>query len=101
MPTQYHDYKDVARRACVLVWVPLVSGCCSLANRRLRACGARRLEDLGYCTLWIPEAIHQGVVRTRRNSSRCDRELTVATGIANLWMREPAAMASWLAPYAR
>ncbi len=55
---------------------------------------ARNLEKLGYNTLWIPEALgrepfaHSGYLLARTE------RLVLATGIANIWARDPVTMAA-------
>src|SRR5262245_41003685 len=55
---------------------------------------AREIESLGFRTLWIPEAIgreafaHAGILLSGT------QRLIVATGIANVWVRDAMAMAS-------
>jgi len=63
-------------------------------RRRRAAAFCRRVEKLGYKVIWTPEAwgrepfAHGGYVLA--NTDR----LIYATGIANVWVRYPAAMAS-------
>ena len=55
---------------------------------------AKKVEHLGYSALWIPEAAgrepfaHGGYLLANTN------ELILATGIANIWARDPLAMAA-------
>ena len=56
---------------------------------------ARELESLGVPTLWIPESLgskeifaHSAIILA------ATRTLIVATGIANIWARDPVAMAN-------
>src|SRR5437870_12120353 len=54
---------------------------------------AQKVEKLGYGALWIPEAVgrepfpHAAYMLTRTE------RLIVATGIANIWARDPMTMA--------
>jgi probable F420-dependent oxidoreductase len=55
---------------------------------------AAELEDLGYPTIWLPEAVGRDpLVNSALLLSATDR-LTVATGIASVWARDAQAMAS-------
>src|SRR5579859_240847 len=53
---------------------------------------ARKVEKLGYSALWIPEAVgrepfaHAGYLAAHTQS------LIIATGIANIWARDPMTM---------
>jgi len=55
---------------------------------------ARKVERLGYRTMWFPEAwgrdpfAHAAYLMTRTDT------LILATGIANIWVRDPMAMAA-------
>src|SRR5256885_5435121 len=56
---------------------------------------AQELESLGFKALWIPESLgskelfaHAGILLA------ATRTLTVASGIANMWARDPVAMAN-------
>ena len=56
---------------------------------------ARELESLGVATLWIPESLgskevfaHAGILLS------ATQRLVIATGIANIWARDPTAMAN-------
>ena len=54
----------------------------------------QRLEGLGYPALWIPEAIgREAFAQSSFLLARTER-LIIATGIANIWGRDPVAMAS-------
>jgi probable F420-dependent oxidoreductase len=55
---------------------------------------ARRVEQWGYSALWIPEATtRNGLVHASWLLANTDR-LIVATGIANIYARDPMAMAT-------
>jgi probable F420-dependent oxidoreductase len=55
---------------------------------------ARRVEERGYGALWIPEGRgRNALVHASWLLSHCER-LIVATGIANIYVRDPMAMAS-------
>jgi probable F420-dependent oxidoreductase len=54
----------------------------------------RRIEELGYPALWLPEAVgrepfaHMGYLLAR------SERIVLATGIANIWARDPVTMAA-------
>lgn len=52
---------------------------------------ARRLEELGYSTLWYPEAIHYEPFALGGYLLAHSRKLVVASGIANIYARDAAA----------
>ena len=58
---------------------------------------ARRLEELGYPTLWIPEAVGRDPFVASANLLAATSTLKLATGIANIYARDPMAMASGVA----
>lgn len=53
---------------------------------------ARRLEDMGYPTLWISEALGREVLTFAGVLLAATDRLVIATGIANIWARDAAAM---------
>jgi len=55
---------------------------------------AARLEDLGWPTLWIPEALGREAFTHAALLLGGTRRLVVATGIANVWARDAMAMAN-------
>jgi probable F420-dependent oxidoreductase len=55
---------------------------------------AARVERLGYRTLWIPEAIGREVLASAAWLLARTERLNVATGIANIWARDPVTMAA-------
>lgn len=55
---------------------------------------ARRLEAAGYRTLWISEALGREVFAFAGVLLAATDQLVVATGIANIWVRDAAAMAN-------
>ncbi len=55
---------------------------------------AREIEDLGFATLWIPEAIGREVFTSSALLLAGTEKLVVATGIANVWARDAMAMAN-------
>ncbi len=60
---------------------------------RARAAAAE-IEALGYGALWIPEAIGREVLTHAALLLAATRRLVVATGIANIWARDPVTMAA-------
>jgi probable F420-dependent oxidoreductase len=57
------------------------------------ACAAR-VERLGYKTLWIPEAIGREALVSAAWLLAATERLNVATGIANIYARDPVTMAA-------
>jgi probable F420-dependent oxidoreductase len=55
---------------------------------------AAELEELGYPALWLPEAVGREPFVNSALLLSATRTLTVATGIASVWARDPQAMAS-------
>jgi len=55
---------------------------------------ARRLETLGYGTLWIPEAVGREALASASWLLASTEKLNIATGIANIYARDPMAMAA-------
>lgn len=55
----------------------------------------RRIEELGYAALWVPEAVTSREIFAHASwlLASTDR-LVVASGIANIWARDAAAMAN-------
>jgi probable F420-dependent oxidoreductase len=54
---------------------------------------AAEIESLGFRTLWIPEAIGREAFTSAATLLAGTKRLVVATGIANVWARDPMAMA--------
>lgn len=54
---------------------------------------AAELEDLGYTALWIPD-VGGPVIESVENLLAATKSITIATGILNLWMHEPADVAA-------
>jgi len=54
---------------------------------------AAELEELGYSALWIPD-VGGPVLDSVQHLLRSTRRTVIATGILNLWMHEPADVAS-------
>jgi probable F420-dependent oxidoreductase len=52
---------------------------------------ARRVEELGYSTLWYPEAVNYETFAIAGYLLGHSKELQVASGIANIYARDPAA----------
>jgi len=55
---------------------------------------AAEVEALGFGALWIPEALGREAFTSAGLLLQATRRLTVATGIANVWARDPMAMAA-------
>lgn len=55
---------------------------------------AAEIEQLGYGALWIPEAMGREAFTHAGLLLAATRRLPVATGIANIWARDPMAMAA-------
>jgi probable F420-dependent oxidoreductase len=53
---------------------------------------AARIEALGYSALWIPDTIGRDPFVSSATMLAATRELILATGIANIWVRHPGAM---------
>ena len=53
---------------------------------------ARRIEDLGYGSLWMPEAVGRDPFVTIADLARETTTLGFATGIANIYARDPMTM---------
>jgi probable F420-dependent oxidoreductase len=55
---------------------------------------ARLVEELGFGTLWIPEAVGREIFTSSAVLLAGTEKLVVATGIANVWARDAMAMVS-------
>src|SRR5881296_2667429 len=55
---------------------------------------AREIEHLGFKALWIPEALGREAFTHAGFLLGATERLIVATGIANMWARDPMAMAA-------
>jgi probable F420-dependent oxidoreductase len=55
---------------------------------------ARELEELGYATLWVPEAVGRDPFVQSANLLAATGRLRLATGIANIYARDPMTMAA-------
>ena len=71
------------------VWAGLDG--CSAADA---AAFAKRVEAWGYGALWIPEAIGREVFTSSAWLLANTRDLTVASGIANIYARDPISAAA-------
>jgi len=63
----------------------------SMAGKEL-ANFARKIEKLGYSTLWFPEAFGRDPFALAAHLLTVTDKLIVGTAIANVWKREPVAM---------
>lgn len=59
-------------------------------NRDNVAAAAARLEDLGFTSLWVPGGADGEVLEFARAMLAGTTSATVATGILNIWMHDPA-----------
>src|SRR6266498_633258 len=50
------------------------------------------LEELGYGALWIGEAVYREPLTTAALLLEATKRMTIATGIANIWVRDAFAM---------
>jgi probable F420-dependent oxidoreductase len=55
---------------------------------------ARRVEELGYAALWIPEATGREALAASAFLLASTSRLVIATGIANIYARDPMTMAA-------
>ena len=55
---------------------------------------AAELESLGYGALWIPEAVGRDPMVSAANLLAATKTLRIATGIANIYARDPMTMAA-------
>src|ERR1700733_6221112 len=55
---------------------------------------AKRVEGWGYSALWLPEAVGRNVLVHSSWLLANTKSLIVATGIANIYARDPMAMAA-------
>lgn len=55
---------------------------------------ARRMEGLGYGTLWVGEGLAQEIFGRCGMLLAATERLTIASGIANIWARDASAMAN-------
>ena len=53
---------------------------------------AKRIEELGYGSLWLPEAVGRDPFATIVDLARSTTKLGFATGIANIYARDPMTM---------
>lgn len=56
---------------------------------------AAELDELGYGTLWIPGGIGGDITGDIDRLLGATTHATIATGILNIWMHDPAEIASW------
>jgi probable F420-dependent oxidoreductase len=54
---------------------------------------AAELEELGYGAIWVPEAVSREAVANSALILSATSRITVCTGIASIWARDPMAMA--------
>jgi len=56
---------------------------------------AAELDELGYGTLWIPGGVGGDITGDIDRLLDATQKVTIATGILNIWMHDPAEIASW------
>ncbi|HTO00818.1 MAG TPA: LLM class F420-dependent oxidoreductase [Microthrixaceae bacterium] len=69
------------------------SGALRYGDETAAAEAAAELEELGYSALWIPD-VGGDLFSPLQNLLEATNTLTIATGILNLWMHEPAVAAA-------
>lgn len=55
---------------------------------------ARTIESLGYGALWIPEVLSKEIFAQTALALAWTERIVIASGIANVWARDPVAMAN-------
>lgn len=86
---QYHLNDDPVRAlGPVGVWTEALD---RLPASRVREV-AQELEALGYRSIWVSEGMRREVFVNASLLLGATRQMVVATGIANIWARDPAAM---------
>jgi probable F420-dependent oxidoreductase len=55
---------------------------------------AAELEELGWSALWVPSVLDAGVLAASEQLLDATTRVTVATGVLNLWLHEPAEVAA-------
>lgn len=58
---------------------------------------ARDLEGMGYGALWVPGGFDDKVLEDVSHLLAATENVTIATGILNLWKHEPSDVAAWFA----
>jgi probable F420-dependent oxidoreductase len=74
--------------------VGIWTGSFGVAPRALAQETAAELEQLGYSAIWVPEAFVGDPFVTAALLLQATQRITLATGIANIWLRMPQAMVS-------
>ena len=77
---------DIGR---VGIWTATLDAQPSARNRD----AAAEIEDLGYGALWFPEAVGREAFTSAAVLLGATRRLVIATGIANIWVRDATAAA--------
>jgi probable F420-dependent oxidoreductase len=72
------------------IWTAVLDACPSAVAQQ----HARRLEELGFSTVWIPEALGRDPFVTATLLLSATERLQVATGIANIYARDALTMAN-------
>ena len=78
---------DVGRLGTVGVWGHLNS----LTARDLPGY-VRRVEDLGYGTLWVPEVVEREPFSLLATTAACTGRIMLGTSIASIWARDAVSM---------
>ncbi|MFJ8001295.1 LLM class F420-dependent oxidoreductase [Streptomyces sp. NPDC096310] len=88
-PEQYGDSDDLVRALGPAgVWTEALDHLPAAQARDV----VQELEDLGYFSLWLSEGMRREVFVNASMLLGATRRMVVATGIANIWARDPAAM---------
>ncbi|MEZ5744009.1 MAG: TIGR03620 family F420-dependent LLM class oxidoreductase [Sphingomonadaceae bacterium] len=58
---------------------------------------AADLEKMGFGAIWVPGGIDDGVLKDIELLLAATETVTIASGILNIWMHEPADVAAWFA----
>lgn len=59
------------------------------------ALAAAEMDELGFGALWIPGGVDSGVLGSVEELLAVTKNITIATGILNIWKHEPADVATW------
>jgi len=66
-------------------------------DKALSADVASELDELGYGAIWVPGGMGGPLTDDLKHLLDATRTATIASGILNLWMHEPADVAAWFA----
>ncbi len=76
------------------VWTSYLGGMPHAAVRPVVAA----IEDLGFRAIWYPESVTKEALAQAALLLAAGRHIVVASGIASIWARDPAAMHTGLSP---